>query len=143
MASVVGLCCLYVWGYRSEEGKAERLAESCGIALQLTNIIRDVREDARIGRIYLPLEDLMRFGVDPGELSREGIPSDALRGMLAFEAERAYAYYAQANALAPLVSRVGRPVLQTIVGIYRSLLDEIVRRDYHVFDGRISDSPLE
>ena len=71
VASVVGLSCLHIWGYRSEGGKAERLAESCGIALQLTNIIRDVREDARNGRIYLPEEDLARFGVEPGELSRE------------------------------------------------------------------------
>ena len=69
----------------------------------------------------------MRFGVDPGELSREGIPDDRVRALLAFEAERAYEYYAQASPLAPLVNRVGRPVLQTIVGIYRSLLDEIVR----------------
>jgi 15-cis-phytoene synthase len=141
VASVVGLCCLHIWGYRSEEGKAERLAVSCGIALQLTNIIRDVREDACNGRVYLPEEDLARFGVDPGELSREGIPGERVRALLAFEAGRACDYYVQASPLAPLVSRVGRPVLQTIVGIYRSLLDEIVRRDYHVFDGRISIRP--
>ena len=54
VASVVGLCCLHIWGYRSEQGEAERLAEHCGIALQLTNILRDVRDDARDGRIYLP-----------------------------------------------------------------------------------------
>jgi 15-cis-phytoene synthase len=141
VASVVGLSCLHIWGYRSEGGKAERLAESCGIALQLTNIIRDVREDARNGRVYLPEEDLARFGVDPVELGQGGIPSDRVRALLAFEAERAYAYYAQANPLAPLVDRVGRPVLRTIVGIYRSLLDEIVKRDYRVFDGRISIRP--
>ena len=70
VASVVGLSCLHIWGYRSEGGKAERLAESCGIALQLTNIIRDVREDARNGRIYLPEEDLERFGVREDELAR-------------------------------------------------------------------------
>jgi phytoene synthase len=141
VASVVGLSCLHIWGYRSEAGKAERLAESCGIALQLTNIIRDVREDARNGRIYLPEEDLARFGVEPGELTRGGSPSDRVRALLAFEGERAYEYYAQANPLTPLVNRVGRPVLQTIVGIYRALLDEIVRRDYHVLDGRISLPP--
>ncbi len=138
---MVGLCCLHIWGYRSEGGKAERLAESCGIALQLTNIIRDVREDARNGRIYLPVEDLRRFRVDPGELGLGGIPNERVRALLAFEAERAYEYYVQSSPLAPLVNRVGRPVLQTIVGIYRSLLDEIVRRDYHVFDGRISVRP--
>jgi 15-cis-phytoene synthase len=141
VASVVGLSCLHIWGYRSEGGKAERLAESCGIALQLTNIIRDVREDARNGRIYLPEEDLVRFGVEPDELTQGGRPSDRVRALLAFEGERAYEYYAQAHPLTPLVNRVGRPVLQTIVGIYRALLDEIVRRDYHVLDGRISLPP--
>jgi 15-cis-phytoene synthase len=141
VASVVGLSCLHIWGYRSEGGKAERLAVSCGIALQLTNIIRDVREDARNGRIYLPEEDLVRFGVEPGELKKGGRPSDRVRALLAFEGERAYEYYTQANPLTPLVNRVGRPVLQTIVGIYRALLDEIARRDYHVLDGRISLPP--
>jgi 15-cis-phytoene synthase len=141
VASVVGLSCLHIWGYRSEGGKAERLAESCGIALQLTNIIRDVREDARNGRIYLPEEDLARFRVEPDELTRGGSPSDRVRALLAFEGERAYEYYARANPLTPLVNRVGRPVLQTIVGIYRALLDEIARRDYHVLDGRISLPP--
>jgi 15-cis-phytoene synthase len=141
VASVVGLSCLYIWGYRSDGGKAERLAESCGIALQLTNIIRDVHEDARNGRIYLPEEDLVRFGVEPGDLSQGGPPSDKVRALLAFEGERAYQYYALTEPLTPLVSRVGRPVLQTIVGIYRALLDEIARRDYHVLDGRISLRP--
>jgi phytoene synthase len=141
VASVVGLCCLHIWGYRSDEGKAERLAESCGIALQLTNIIRDVREDARNGRIYLPEEDLARFGVEPAELSRDGRPSDRIVALLAFEGERAYQYYAKASLLAPLVSPVGRPVLQTIVGTYRAMLDEIARRNYHVLDGRISLRP--
>lgn len=141
VASVVGLCCLHIWGYRSEGGKAERLAVSCGIALQLTNIVRDVHEDACNGRVYLPEEDLNRFGVDPAQLDRGGVPDERVRALLAFEAERAYEYYARAGSLVPLVNRVGRPVLLTIVGIYRSLLDEIVRRDYHVFDGRISIRP--
>jgi 15-cis-phytoene synthase len=141
VASVVGLCCLHIWGYRSEGGRAEKFAESCGIALQLTNIIRDIREDACNGRIYLPAEDLARFGVNPGELTQSGPPSEQVHALLAFEAERAYCYYAPADLLAPLVHRVGRPVLQTIVGIYRSLLDEIVRRDYRVLDGRISIRP--
>jgi phytoene synthase len=138
VASVVGLACLHIWGYRSDGGRAERLAESCGIALQLTNIIRDVRDDARNGRIYLPDEDLARFGVEPGELCREGRPSDRVRALLAFESERAKEYYARADQLAPLVKRVGRPVLRTIVGIYRALLDEIARRNYNVFSARVS-----
>jgi 15-cis-phytoene synthase len=138
VASVVGLSCLRIWGYRSEGGKAERLAESCGIALQLTNIIRDVREDARNGRIYLPEEDLERFGVREDELAAEGRPSLRFRELLAFEGQRAYENYQDANRLVPLVDPVGRPVLKTIVGIYFALLNEIARREYDVLDGRIS-----
>lgn len=139
VASVVGLCCIHIWGYRSESGKAERLAVACGIALQLTNIIRDVREDARNGRIYLPREDLARFSVSADELTAAR-PSDRVRALLAFEAERAYSYYDQADGLIPLVDAVGRPVLKTIIGIYRGLLDEIARRDYDVMRERVSIS---
>ena len=138
VASVVGLSCLHIWGYRSGGGKAERLAEHCGIALQLTNILRDVRDDARNGRIYLPREDLARFGVEPEDLAADGRPSDRVRELLAFEGRRAYDYYEEARPLVPLVDPVGRPVLRTIVGIYRALLDEIARRDYNVLDDRIS-----
>src|SRR5262249_53854810 len=141
VASVVGLSCLHIWGYRSEGGKAERLAEGCGIALRLTNILRDVRDDAREGRIYLPREDLERFGVEPDELAAGGRPSDRVRALLAFEGQRAYQFYEDAPHLAPLIDPVGRPVLWTIVGIYRALLDEIARRDYHVLDGRVSLPP--
>jgi 15-cis-phytoene synthase len=138
VASVVGLSCLHIWGYRSGGGKAERLAEHCGIALQLTNILRDVRDDARNGRIYLPREDLARFGVEPEDLAAGGRPSDRVRELLAFEGRRAYEYYEEARPLVPLVDPVGRPVLRTIIGIYRALLDEISRRDYDVLDDRIA-----
>jgi phytoene synthase len=138
VASVVGLSCLHIWGYRSEGGKAERLAEQCGIALQLTNILRDVRDDALNGRIYLPHEDLARFGVEPEELAADGRPNDRVRALLAFEGQRAYEFYEYARQLTPLVDPVGRPVLRTIVGIYRALLDEIARRDYDVLDSRVS-----
>ncbi len=89
VASVVGLCCLHIWGYRSEGGQAERLAEHCGIALQLTNILRDVRDDARAGRIYLPRDDMARFGVEPEELAAGGRPGERVRELLAFEGRRA------------------------------------------------------
>ena len=138
VASAVGLCCLHIWGYHSNDGRAERLAENCGIALQLTNIIRDVREDAAGGRIYLPSEDLETFGVAPEELKAAGPPSYQLRELLAFQAERALRYYDAARQLTPLISPIGRPVFRTIVGTYRGLLDEIVSRNYNVQDGRVS-----
>ncbi len=141
VASVVGLCCLHIWGYRSEGGKAERLAGDCGMALQLTNILRDIGADARDGRIYLPEDDLARFGVDPDELAAARRPNDRLHSLLAFEAQRAIGYYQAARPLVSLVAPIGRPVLLYIIGVYRSLLDEIVRRDYDVLSNRISLSP--
>ncbi len=137
VASVVGLCCIHIWGYQSDGGRAERLAEACGIALQLTNILRDVREDARNGRVYLPRDEMARFGVEPRELDVDR-PSPALHDLLAFQADRAISFYNQAKELVPLVDPVGRPVLLTIVGIYRALLDEIARRDYNVFETRLA-----
>ena len=136
VASVVGICCIHIWGYRSDGGRAERLAEACGIALQLTNILRDVREDAQSGRVYLPYDEMARFGVEPRDLDADQ-PSPALHDLLAFQAERALSYYEQARELVPLVDPVGRPVLLTIVGIYRALLDEIARRDYNVLGTRV------
>jgi phytoene synthase len=137
VASAVGLSCLHIWGYRSEGGRAESLAEACGIALQLTNILRDVRQDALAGRVYLPQEDLDRFGVSAAELA-DTRPSDRVRALLTFEGQRAYGYYEQAEPLSDLVAPVGRPVLGAIVGIYRALLDEIVRRDYDVLGTRVA-----
>jgi phytoene synthase len=137
VASVVGLSCLHIWGYQSNHGKAEILAESCGIALQLTNIIRDVREDALQGRVYLPTDELRRFGVDPRELAAPR-PTGRVRALLEFQGARAYDYYRRAEPLVELVDPVGRPVFLAMVGIYRALLDEIVRRDYDVLTARVA-----
>jgi phytoene synthase len=137
VASAVGLSCLHIWGYRSDGGRAESLAEACGVALQLTNILRDVREDAGAGRVYLPAEDLDRFGVIQADLMAPRL-SESVRRLFEFEGQRAYSFYAQASPLARLVAPVGRPVLRAIVGIYRALLDEIVRRDYDVLAGRVT-----
>lgn len=137
VASTVGLSCLHIWGYRSEGGHAERLAEACGVALQLTNILRDVGEDARNGRVYLPVEDLERFGVAPEALASSRM-SPKLRELFAYQADRARSYYDTAEPLVDLVDPVGRPVPRAIVGTYRALLDEIVRRDYNVLAGRVA-----
>jgi len=137
VASAVGLCCIHIWGFESQGGRAERLAERCGLALQLTNILRDVREDADRGRVYLPQDDLERFGVGPDHLSASR-PSEPLRRLLEHYAQRALAYYNEGAELVPLVSPIGRPVLLTILGIYRALLDEIIRRDYDVLAARVS-----
>ncbi len=137
VASAVGRCCIHIWGYRSEGGRAEALADDCGIALQLTNILRDVGEDARNGRVYFPIEDLERFGLTAADLSAPML-DDRRHALFRFAAKRAYEYYERAGPLIELVDPVGRPVLRAIVGIYRALLDEIVRRDFDVLSGRIS-----
>ena len=132
VASAVGLCCLHIWGYRSEGGKAEPLAEACGIALQLTNILRDVREDARNGRIYLPRTTWPVRRRAPRSWTRTG-PATGSGHLLAFEARGPTTTTTRRRPARPLVDagRAGRSSL-TIVGIYRALLDEIARRDYDV-----------
>ena len=116
-------------GLSVQGGRAERLAEACGIALQLTNILRDVREDPVNGRIYLPEDQMARFGVAPRRLVATTQPGSTI--CWPFRGD-GYAYYDQAKDLAAFGDPVGRPVLPTIVGIYRTLLDEIARRDYDV-----------
>ncbi len=140
VASAVGLCCIHLWGFESDSGRAEQTAEANGLALQLTNILRDVREDALNGRVYLPQDELERFGVRPGELA-EGPMNDRLRDLFRFQADRAYEFYRKAEPLAGLVSPSGRSVLGALTSIYRGLLDEIVRRDYDVLSRRVSLSP--
>src|SRR5438477_12816521 len=101
VASVVGFVCIHVWGFDEADGKAMEYAEACGLAFQLTNILRDVKEDAERDRIYLPQEDLRRFGVTEDDLKR-GVVNANFRALMQFEAERAKDYYQQAHALFPL-----------------------------------------
>jgi phytoene synthase len=134
VASVVGLVCIRVFGYR--QPIAEEYAEQLGVAFQLTNILRDVKEDAAMSRIYLPMEDLDRFGVTPAELG-SGVPMEKLRPLLAFEAARARQYYVSAERLLPLVEEVSRPALWAMVEIYRGILDRIELRQYDVYSERV------
>ena len=140
VASVVGLVCIRIFGYR--DPAAEPLAERCGLAFQLTNIIRDVKEDAAMGRIYLPEEDLEKFGVAPAEL-KTGSDVARLRPLLKFEAERAREFYRAADELIPLVDEDSQPALWVLVTIYRRLLDRIAERGYDVFKRKIGLSTRE
>lgn len=140
VASVVGLVCIRIFGYR--DSQAEKLAEETGVAFQLTNIIRDVKEDSQLGRVYLPREDLSRFGVDAHVLTN-GSARTTLRPVLAFEADRARQYYRSAEELLPLIDDDSQPALWTLVEIYRRLLDRIAQRDYDVFSQRVSLSTAE
>lgn len=134
VAGAVGLCCIHVWGFRGEEAPAR--AVECGTAFQLTNILRDLVEDSRRGRVYLPREDLERFGVTGEALSR-GDNIERVRELLAFEAARAREYYRRGAALLPCLERPGRAILATMFRIYRGLLDEIERRGFDVFTQRV------
>jgi 15-cis-phytoene synthase len=140
VASVVGLVCIRVFGYR--DSAAESLAERLGLAFQLTNIIRDVKEDAALGRIYLPQEDLDRFEVHPSELSGPKAPP-RLRWLLAAEADRARQYYAAGRELIPLIDEDSQPALWVLLTIYSKLLEKIAARQYEVFRGRIRLSARE
>ena len=135
VASVVGFVCIHVWGFDDAGGKALEYAEDCGLALQLTNILRDVREDAERDRIYLPREDLRRFQVDEEDLKRGSLSSN-FRDLMRFEVERAKEYYARAERLVPLVHRSGRPTLIIMIKIYRGILDSIERNNYDVHSRR-------
>lgn len=135
VASVVGLTIIHIFGFESPD--ALELAERCGIAFQLTNILRDVREDAGMGRIYLPAEDLKRFGVAKEALAAvETTPE--LRELLRFEAQRAQSYYEAGWALVPLVSRESRASLWALIEIYHRLLKRIERSGFDVLRTRIS-----
>jgi phytoene synthase len=127
VASVVGLTVTHVFGFDSP--RALELAEKCGIAFQLTNIIRDVREDEEKGRCYLPVEDRERHPV--------------LRDLLEFEAARAKAYYAESAPLVQLVHRESRASLWALIEIYRRLLARIERSGFDVFSRRIKLSRWE
>ena len=145
VASVVGLVCIHIFGYR--DPAAEPLAEQCGLAFQLTNIIRDVREDAAMGRVYLPEEDLERFGrsseeLDPTRL-KNGFDTAGFRPVLEFEAARARELYGAAEQLLPLIDEDSRPALWVLVEIYRRLLEKIAARGYNVFGKKIRLSRRE
>jgi phytoene synthase len=139
VASVVGLTVIYIFGFRSV--RALLLAEKCGIAFQLTNILRDVREDAIAGRVYLPAEDLKRFGV-PVEQLLSGHEDDRFRDLMRFEALRAREYYEISEPLLSLIDPKSRRSLWALREIYLRLLKRIERADYNVLRQRVSLSTL-
>jgi len=138
VASVVGLVCIRIFGY--SDPRAEKLAEETGIAFQLTNILRDVKEDAERNRIYLSVEDLNRHQVTIGQLlhrAKPGIRREE-RALLQAIADRAEAYYKSAEELLPLIDAESRPALWVLVSIYHQLLKRIEKANYDVFTERAS-----
>jgi phytoene synthase len=137
VASVVGLVCIRIFGY--SDPRAEKLAEETGIAFQLTNILRDVAEDAGRNRVYLPLEDLAAHNVSLDSLLHRtpgAPPTESERALLAAIAQRARVFYWSAQELLPLIDIESRPALWVLVSIYHDLLNRIERTDYDVFSRR-------
>jgi phytoene synthase len=141
VAGAVGLVCVYVFGF--SDPRAPELAEQMGIAFQLTNILRDLGQDYRMGRVYLPEEDFERFACCHEDLARTSAPDGALAEMLRFEAQRAWEFYERAWTLVPLVSEDSRRALWALARIYSGVLEEIERRGFDVFSARARLSTAE
>jgi phytoene synthase len=134
VASAVGLICLEIFGYRNAQSR--QYAEDLGLALQLTNIIRDVRTDLARGRIYVPVEDLGRFGVTDADL-RAGQVTPRVRDLLQFECARARDFYRRAAAALPREDARSLVAAEIMGAIYFAILQRIEREGYDVFSRRI------
>jgi phytoene synthase len=135
VASVVGLVCIKIFGYR--DPAAEPLAERCGLAFQLTNIIRDVKEDIGTGRVYFPQEDLAQCNLSVADLAAPKADLDRIRPLLALEADRARECYLAGEQLVPMVNEDSQPGLWVLITIYRRLLEKIAAKQYDVFTERV------
>lgn len=140
VASVAGMSVVHVFGHRTPE--ALPLAEKCGVAFQLTNIIRDVREDWELGRVYLPQEDLRRFGVEDSALAAATV-SPALRQVLRLEAARARDYYRESRPLLDMVDPSCRKSLWAMIEIYSGVLHRMETLDFEVLRQRVRLSAIE
>ena len=134
VASAVGLVVLPIFGFQDKAALIP--AEACGIAFQLTNILRDVKEDARMGRIYLPLEDLRRFGASEDDILNARATPQFLE-LMKFEAARAHEYYEKAQPLLSLIDADSRGTLAVMVAIYGGILRKIEESNFAVFERRI------
>ncbi len=134
VASAVGLACLPIWGCRDE--RAQEPAIDCGIAFQLTNILRDLVEDAGRGRNYLPREDFERFGCQPLSVSTPLTPSEEWLELIQFECARAVEYYDRSLEAQRFLAGSGRRMFRLMHATYRALLEQIARAPHSVFERR-------
>ena len=134
VAAVVGLTVIHIFGFDSPE--APKLAEKCGVAFQLTNILRDIREDIELGRVYLPREDLDRYGVSAEEFAWNHRSENFLR-LMRFEADRARQYYRESAPLLNMVHKGSRRSLWALIEIYSRLLTRIEESNFDVLSRRI------
>jgi phytoene synthase len=139
-ASAIGLICLEIFGYRQPQAKT--FAIDLGIAMQLTNILRDIKEDAARGRIYLPQQELRDFGVSEEDIL-EGRQTDQFRALMRYQARRARKYFASGTRLLPLLPPRSRMCTAVLQGLYAEILNRIEAANYDVYRKRISLSTLE
>jgi len=140
VASAVGLISVHIFGFRNPSALA--YAEDLGLAMQLTNILRDLREDYERGRIYLPLEEMKRFGYTEEDLA-QGVVDERFRALMAFQAERARGFFRSGARLLPLVPPHTRACPAVLGSLYRRLLDNMEARGYDVFRHRPALSTAE
>jgi phytoene synthase len=134
VASVVGLVCIEVFGY--EDPRAKEYAIDLGLAMQITNILRDVKEDAERDRIYLPLDEIERFGYSVEDLMT-GVVNEPFRRLMTHQALRARAYFDSSKRLLPLIDQESRVCPAVLHGVYSALLDRIEASGFEVFERRI------
>ena len=133
VAGVVGLCCIHIWGFHDD--RAVEASIDCGLAFQLTNILRDLAEDADLGRVYLPQEDLHRFDYSQSDIQAR-VYDQRFRELMQFEVDRARVYYQNSERLFEYISPEGRRILKAMHQIYGGILNEIERLDYQVYTTR-------
>jgi phytoene synthase len=140
VASVVGLICLQIFGYKDEGAK--EYAVDLGLAMQLTNIIRDVREDLDMGRVYLPQDEMARFGYSEDDL-RNRVRNEAFLELMSFQSQRAREYFDRGFKLLPYLSRRSRACPAVLGALYSKVLDRIEASDYDILESRVSLSKAE
>ena len=134
VASVVGLICIEVFGYK--DPAAKEYAVDLGIAMQLTNILRDIKEDAERGRIYIPLDEMASFGYSEQDLV-DGVINDAFQRLMRFQVARARRYFDSGRRLIPLLSHESRACPAVLHGVYSAVLDRIESSGFNIFERRI------
>ena len=140
VASAVGLICIHIFGFSDDQAKDHAI--DLGLAMQLTNVLRDVKEDLERGRVYLPLDEMEEFGYSLAEL-QAGETNQAFRGLMSFQASRAREHFNRGFKLLPLLSPRSRGCPAVLGQLYSRILDRIEAKDYNVFSGRISLSKRE
>ncbi len=140
VASAVGLCCIHIWGFNSE--KAFKPAEAAGIALQLTNILRDIKEDNSRGRIYLPQEELSQFNYNEDKLALE-VRDECFYNLLEFQANRAGQYYEQALELTQYLDGPARGIFLAMLHTYKAILEKMKKDRFDLFNTKVRISTLK